>query len=221
MRAPAAALAAVSSVLALAAPAAAETAIATANATSGAPPADRRIDTRIGLLVGGGDVGDVTGPSSGVHASVGYRIGALTVMGEYDYLGVGDGDDDVRGRDGRMTRGGVAARWQVADVAPVGAPVGLEFWIEGGAGAERIAWLRGGKLYRPDLTLGFGFEIDGRGWRKPRPRHFGAYVAFRAIVARAPAPTGPATCEGPCTVATPPSRNDVGLYFHLGLHWGR
>jgi hypothetical protein len=196
--------------------ASADTAIAT-----DAPKAERRIDTRLGLLLGGGDIGDVTGPSTGVHASLGYRIGGVTVFGEYDYLGVGDSMQDSTSRDGRMTRGGGSVRWQIADVAPKDAPLGLEFWVEGGAGVERVSWSRGGLLYRPDATLGFGFEVDGRGWRTPKPRHFGLYLAFRAMIARAPRTDDPATCEGPCTVATPPSRIDVSLFFHMGLHWGR
>jgi hypothetical protein len=182
---------------------------------------ERRVDTRIGLLTGHGDVGDVDGPSTGVHASLGYRLGDATFMAEYGYLKIGDSDGEPMSRDGRMSRAGAALRWRIADVAKPGSPVGLEFWTEAGAGIERVTWQRGGVLTRPDLALGFGFEIDGRGWRQPRPRHFGAYVGFRATVARAPGDAGPAMCEGPCTEATPPSRNDVSLYFHFGLHWGR
>jgi len=213
-------LASIALLLLAVAPASAQDAIAT-DGTTTARSLERRIDTRIGLLVGGADIGDVSGGSTGLHASLGYRLGLVTVMGEYGYLGVGDGYDGASGRHGRMSRAGATARVQIADVAKRDSPVGLEFWAEGGVGTERIAWSEGGKLYRPDVALGFGFEIDGRGWREPRPRHFGAYVGFRAIVARAPEDDRPAMCEGPCTVATPPSRNDVSLYFHFGLHWGR
>jgi hypothetical protein len=208
-------------VLLSAAPASAQDSIAIAGESPPKKPLERRIDTRLGLLTGGSDVGDVTGASTGLHASLGYRLGAVTLMGEYGYYGVGDNPDEPGNRDGKMTRAGVTARMQIADVAKPGSPVGLEFWAEGGVGTERIAWSEGGKLYRPDVALGFGFEVDGRGWRQPRPRHIGADVGFRAVVARAPDSDLPAMCEGPCTVATPPSRNDVSLYFHFGLHWGR
>jgi hypothetical protein len=186
-----------------------------------APRAERRVDTRLGLLIGRGDVGDVTGPSTGLHASLGYRVGDVTVMAEYDYLTVGDSLGEAASRDGRLSRAGGAVRYQLADVAPRGAPLGLEFWVEGGGGVERVSWQRGGLLYRPDAMLGFGFEVDGKGWRTPRPRHFGLFVAMRAHVARSPRTDEPAMCEGPCTIATPPSRNDVSLFFHMGLHWGR
>ena len=214
-----ASLAALACLLHSADPAAAQDTIATEGAAR--VPLERRIDTRLGMLAGSADVGDVTGASTGLHASLGYRMGPLTVMGEYAYLDVGDNPDEPGNRDGTLSRAGLTARMQIADVAKTGSPVGLEFWAEGGVGTERIAWSEGGKLYRPDLALGFGVEVDGRGWRQPRPRHFGAYVGFRAVLARAPEDDRPAMCEGPCTVATPPSRNDVSLYFHFGLHWGR
>ncbi|MCB9565481.1 MAG: hypothetical protein H6709_02710 [Kofleriaceae bacterium] len=209
-------LATVATLAAGVAPAAADTAIA-----ADAPPVERRIDTRIGLLLGGADVGDVNGPSSGFHASLGYRYGTVSVMGEYEYLTVGDGLGDRLDRDGRTTRGGAALHWQLADVAPKDSPVGMQFWVEGGLGAERVMWNRGGVLYRPDAIAGFGFEVDGRGWASPRPRHFGVYVALRVMVAKGPPSAEPAMCEGPCSVATTPSRNDVSLFAHLGLHFGR
>lgn len=208
-------------ILAAGAPAAVADAYDGVAIATSAPPMEKRLDTRLGLLIGGADIGDVTGPSTGLYASVGYRLGRVTVNGEYDYLSVGDADLEAQSRDGRMTRGGAMVRYELADVAKRDSPVGLQFWVEGGAGVERVAWQRGGVLVRPDLAAGFGFEIDGRGWKEPRPRHFGAYFAFRAVVARAPDANLPAMCEGPCTEATPPSRNDVSMYFHFGLHWGR
>lgn len=203
-------------VVAAVSPALADVEIATS-----APPAERRVDLRLGLLTGRADVGDVTGPSGGVHASLGYRLGVITVMGEYDYLHVGDASTDRLSRDGNTSRGGATVRYELADVAKADSPLGLQFWVEGGVGIEHLSWQRGGVLDRPDLALGVGFELDGRGWKQPRPRHFGAYFAFRALLARAPEMDAPAMCEGPCTDATKPSRNDTSFYFHFGLHWGR
>src|SRR5262245_48153752 len=99
-----------------------------------ARPVDKRIDTRLGMLVGGNDIGDVTGPSSGLYVTLGYRYRSATFMAEYNYLGVGDAETDSLSRDGRMTRGGALVRYLIADVAKPDAPVGLEFWAEGGAG---------------------------------------------------------------------------------------
>lgn len=206
-------------VVAASSPALADVEIATS-----APPVEKRFDLRLGLLTGGADLGDVTGPSSGVHATAGYRHGLVTVMAEYSYLHVGDAESDRLSRDGNMTRGGAVVRYQLADVAKLASPIGMQFWVEGGVGFEHVTWQRGGVLERPDLALGFGFELDGRGWRRSstsRPRHFGGFVGFRALMARAPDGDDPVMCEGPCTTATPPSRNDVSFFFHFGLHWGR
>ena len=194
----------------------AEPAIATSS-----PPTDHRIEARIGMLTGGGDVGDVTGPSHGVHVALGARFGEVTGMAEYDYLTVGDGDGAAMPRHGDLSRAGVVARWSLFHTQP-DTPAGVDMWAEAGAGVERVAWDPGGVLDRPDLVLGFGAELDGHPyWTSDHPRHLGMWIGFRAILARAPVTGLPAVCGGPCSMATPPSRNDVGLYFSWGVHWGR
>jgi hypothetical protein len=87
----------------------------------------------------------------------------------------------------------------------------------------RLAWDAGGTLTRPDVTLGFGLQLDKViDRRADRPRMFGPYVGFRAHLARSPEePDGDPTCGGPCDEATHPSRNNVGLFFHFGVNWGK
>jgi hypothetical protein len=190
-------------------------------------PIPTRFDSRLGLMLGGADVGDANGFSLGLHAGLGYRVGDTTVFGEYGYFRVGDGKDEAMSRNGRTSRLGLAVRRSVMNTDPR-EKVGGDLWVEVGAGYERVSWSQGGLLYRPDLALGFGFEFDGRpgpradvGAGAP-PRHLGWFMAFRAILGRAPdASAMPATCGGPCTEATSPSRNDTSLYFVVGLHWGR
>jgi hypothetical protein len=180
-----------------------------------------RLEARIGMMVGGGDVGDVTGPSTGLHTSLGARLGDATAMLEYDYLGVGDSASDNVHRYGHMSRAGLTARYSLFRSRD-DAPIAAEWWAEAGVGAERITWNPGGVLTRPDLALGFGAELDGRPyWKHRHPRHLGMWLGFRALVARAPATDSPAVCGGPCTMATQPSRNDVSLYFTFGVHFGR
>jgi hypothetical protein len=189
-------------------------------ATDAAPPA-RRVEARIGLLAGGGDVGDVTGPSTGLHTSVGARFGEITAMAEYEYLSVGDGYGERLARHGTLSRVGATARYALFRSRD-DSPIAGETWIEGGIGYERIAWAPGGILRRPDLALGFGAELDGRpGWRGRHPRHLGMWLGLRAIVARAPVADAPAVCGGPCSQLSPPSRNDVSIYFTWGAHFGR
>ena len=185
------------------------------------PATPHRIEARIGMLVGAGDVGDVSGPSNGLHVAVGARYGEVTGMAEYDYLGVRDSDGVEAGRHGDLSRAGLVARWSLFHTDE-SAPVVGDYWAEAGVGYEHVSWAPGGVLERPDLVLGFGAELDGHAYfTTPHPRHIGMWLGFRAIVARAPSTDSPAVCGGPCTMATPPSRNDVGLYFTWGMHWGR
>jgi len=185
-----------------------------------APPTPHRVEARIGMLVGGGDVGDVSGPSNGVQVAVGARYGDVTGLAEYDYVTENDPDDATTARHGDMSRAGVVARWSLFRSGN-DAPVAVDYWVEAGGGYERITWAPGGVLDRPDLVLGFGAELDGQVHRDTGTRHIGSWIGLRAIVARAPDAGLPPACGGPCTMATPPSRDDVAFYFTWGMHWGR
>ena len=57
----------------------------------GDAPAPREVDSRLGMLLGGSDVGDADGFSVGVSGALGYRIGDITLRGLFDYYRVGDG----------------------------------------------------------------------------------------------------------------------------------
>jgi len=218
-------LAAVVLAPALARPAAADVAIAGGELSPAPAPSDRgerRLDGRVGFMVGGADVGDADGRSFGFHGQLGYRVNDVTLFGELDYYSVGDSPGEAMTRSGRTTRYGLTARYSLLHTDPHSGPIGGDWWVEAGAGYERVTWKQGGVLRRPDLALGFGIELDGRpGWRSSTPRHAGWYLGFRSVLARAPESALPSTCGGPCTEATKPSRNDVSLYFIVGLHWGR
>jgi hypothetical protein len=181
------------------------------------------VDGRLGLLLGGADVGDAQGFSVGVSASGGYRYGDVSVRGLFDYYKVGDGADAVMPRHGRGTRVGAAARYSFANNGPE-SHFRADFWGELGGGWEHIAWLRGGVLDRPSVEAAVGFDVghrtdaDARGHR----REIGYFMAFRTLIGEAPEMAGvKATCAGPCTQATTPTRTDVSMFFELGLHWGR
>jgi hypothetical protein len=187
-----------------------------------APPTPHRVEARIGMLIGGGDVGDVTGPSNGVQLAIGARYGEVTGLAEYDYLTENDADDAMTSRHGDMSRAGLVARMSLFRTGNDDSPVAADYFVEAGAGYERISWAPGGVLDRPDLVLGFGAELDGQVHRDSgATRHIGSWVGLRAIVARAPDPGLPPVCGGPCSMATPPSRTDVGFYFSWGMQWGR
>jgi len=186
-------------------------------------PAPRLIDGRLGMMIGGADVGDADGFSIGVSAGLGYRIGDLTLRGTFDYYKVGDNSDELMQRRGRASRFGAAARYSFANNGDDG-HVGIDFWGELGGGYEHVDWRPGGILDRPSLELAFGFDLAGRGDRdrNGHRRQIGYFMAFRSFVAQGPEMAGAmATCGGPCDTATTPSRTDISMFFDFGVHWGR
>jgi hypothetical protein len=185
--------------------------------------APREVDARLGLLLGGSDVGDADGFSAGISGALGYRVGDLTVRGLFDYYRVGDGSDEMLDRKGRAMRAGGALRYSFANNGWEKS-VGVDFWGQVGAGFEHVVWRHGGVLDRPSGELAFGLDIGGRGAANARGdrKKIGYFMAFRSLVAQGPEMAGAtATCSGPCTEATKPPRTDVSMFFELGVHWGR
>ena len=186
-----------------------------------------RVEGRVGMLMGGSDVGDADGFSMGVTAGLGYRIGDVTLRGVFDHYRVGDGGDELMDRVGRGTRFGGAVRYSLANTGDSkhGKGIGVDFWGELGFGLEHVTWRQGGVMDRPSGEIAVGFELDGFGRldeRTMRRRHVGYFMAFRSLVAQGPEMEGVmATCSGPCTEATKPPRTDVTMFFELGVHWGR
>jgi len=186
----------------------------------------QRVEGRLGMLVGGSDVGDADGFAMGVSAGIGYRVGDVTLRGLLDYYRIGDGGDEAQDRRGRSTRLGGALRYSFArasDDNGSGSGAAVDFWGEVGLGYEHAAWRQGGVLDRPSGELAVGFEIDAQGKeRSPgRRRHIGYFMAFRTLIGEGPEMDGPPVCGGPCTKATKPSRLDTSMFFELGVHWGR
>lgn len=202
----------------------ASTASATSYVASDATPQPqaRRVDGRLGALLGGADVGDVSGFSAGLSGSVGVHFGDLSLRGLADYYKVADSGDAAHHRHGRGLRAGLALRYAFASTSPERA-LDATFWGELGGGFEHIAWLAGGVLDRPDAELAFGVDLGHRGDpdRRGRRSEVGYFMALRAMVGDAPDTGAMPTCGGPCTRATPPPRTDLTMFFELGVHWGR
>jgi hypothetical protein len=193
---------------------------------SEARPSIKRVEGRLGILLGGSDVGDADGFSIGVSAGAGYRIGDVTLRALFDHYRVGDSSDETMVRRGRGTRVGGALRYSflnTGDVERERGGLGVDFWGEVGIGVEHVAWRQGGVFDRPSGEVAVGFELDGQGERNRtgRRRHGGYFMAFRTLIGQGPEMDGPAVCAGPCTKATRPSRTDLSMFFELGLHWGR
>lgn len=221
---PVACLAVLASLFSFAPPARAQPVVAV-DASPASPPGDRRSEIDIGYLVGGGGIGTRDRFQRGVSFAIGRRFGDLALLGEYDYLAIGR--VEATGSESRL---GLIARYSLLrtrgapDQNGERSPLSGDMWIEGGAGYQRISWDAGGTLRRPDLMLGFGAQLDTVFRRaSDEPSWFGPFVAFRAHLARGPqtADESEATCGGPCDAPGRPSPNDVALFFHLGVNWGR
>ena len=193
-------------------------------ASDGAVPREtaRSWDGRLGMLLGGADVGDADGFSVGVSLGGGYRVGDVTLRALLDYYKVGDSSDEMMPRRGRATRVGGALRYSFANTGHDEKGVGFDFWGEAGLGLEHVAWLQGGVLDRASGEAAVGFEITGFGDRDRdgHRRAVGYFMDFRTLVGEGPATNAPATCGGPCSKPTQPSRTDISMFFELGLHWG-
>jgi hypothetical protein len=183
------------------------------------PPAPRSVDARIGMMLGGADAGDVNGFSFGGTAGVGYGIGDNAVRATFDYFSVSDSSDETMHRHGRTTRMGGALRHTFRSSAR-DSSLAAAMWGELGGGYERLAWLHGGLLERPDAELAFGIDIGFRNTHSHDHTTTGYFMEFRALVAEAPNRGAVATCGGPCTEPTAPPRADVSMFFDLGVHWG-
>jgi hypothetical protein len=183
-----------------------------------------RTELGFGMLVGGFEVGPVGGAAVGVHLDAGRRIGPLMLLGEYNFMGIGESSpekaDPIRGH---LHRFGVAARYSFAEFGGGRyTPIRGGFWLEAGLGHQKVAWNEGGILDRQDLSLGFGAEIDIRQGHE-KPRFWSIYYAFRTTIAKTPGgkATGEPICGGPCDEPTFPSPYDLGLFFNMGFTFGR
>jgi len=187
---------------------------------------DPRTEVGFGMLAGGYEVGPVGGGAVGLHLDLGRQMGPVKLYGEYDFLSIGDSASDttdpVRGL---LHRGSLMARYNVAEIGGGRyKPIQGAFWLEAGAGRQFIHWNAGGVLERDDVAAGFGGQFNFLLARDtPNPRVLGFYYAFRAVIARSPDADQmqPATCGGPCDRATSPSPYDLGLFFNMGLQFGR
>lgn len=185
-----------------------------------------RSEVTVGLLAGSFRVGPVGGPAVGPHLDAGWNIGRLLLYGEYDLLLIGEDeqyvDEPIRGQ---MHRLGAMGRYAVGEISGgETVPLQGQLWIEAGGGREIIRWDKGGRLGRNDAAFGVGGELNVMARRStPRPTVFSLFYAFRMTVAREPGTreVERATCGGPCDEPTKPSPWDLGLFFNVGLSWGR
>jgi hypothetical protein len=185
-----------------------------------------RSEITLGMLAGSYRVGPVGGPAIGLHVDGGWNMRRFLVYGEYDFVSIGENEEfaphPIRGL---LHRFGAMGRYAVGEIGGGDAvPLQGQLWVEGGAGRQIVTWDKGGRLGRNDLALGIGGELNVMVKRHtPRASVFSIFYAFRMTVAKEPhsSKVEMATCGGPCDEPTKPSPWDLGLFFNLGLSWGR
>lgn len=181
-----------------------------------------RFEGAFGLLAGGYGVSTVSGAAIGMHFDAGLRMDRVALIGEYDFLSIGqssyDHENPIRGQ---LHRLGANVRYSIAAFGGRDVPIRGDLWIEGGIGNQLVQWHGGGELSRRDLAFGVGGQMTAR-IGKDKPKYLGFYYAFRGIMARDPiGKPGEPTCAGPCDMATGPSPYDVGAFFNFGVVFSR
>ena len=194
----------------------------------------------VGLRVGGSRIDGVDGGVvTEILAAAGVHLDRVTLLGEYGLSLVHHDATGNAGRDGTssggtdtdQTTGGVMHRlggvvryafWRAKsdverkdhDQQGVG-----EFYVQGGGGAEIIHWDLGGRLVRPEASVGIG--VLGA-HRSSAHRRNGWFAGFKVQVARRIDDDGAApTCAAPCTTATPPvAWSDRSYLFETGFLFG-
>lgn len=143
-----------------------------------------RFEGAVGMLAGGYGVSTVTGAAFGMHFDGGVRMDRLALIGEYDFLSIGqsayDHEYPIRGH---LHRLGANVRYSLASFGGREVPIRGDIWIEGGIGNQLVQWHGGGELSRRDLAFGIGGQMTARLGRE-KPKYVGFYYAFRGLVAR-------------------------------------
>jgi len=178
-----------------------------------------RYDLNVGLILGGTDVGDVTGPGFGLHVMAGRDVGPFVLSLDYAYHSVGDAQMDEQQRSGNVNRLGLTARYDVWEIG--GVRLKGKIYTEAGAGRHIVSWNKGGTLSRFDAAVGFGVRQEGLVGPAHKLRKIGWYTGIRAHLARAPGTGQPATCDGPCDRMTGPSRRDLSMFWVFGINFGK
>ena len=187
------------------------------------PDAEIEIGLQLGALTGSSAVGEVNDLGVGIGVAALLQLADLALVGEFDHIRIGGSRHEGHEVRGTLTRGGLALRHRLGNLAPDGDPMTADVWLEVGAGRQWIAWHEGGVLTRNDVTVGAAIQLGGVLGDDDRSRAFGPYFAVRTIISRAPRADGDAmsTCGSSCDDPGRPSANDFSTLLSFGMHWGR
>ena len=133
--------------------------------------------------------------------------GRMQYLTELSIAGVSFGDDFFDGLAGTMYRGGVGVRYLAREFT-VRDAVGFTLGFEGIAAMQDIEWRNGDRDVRPELDVGFAWNIN-----------YGRKLTWRTSVRAffTSSPTSAMACRGSC----PPSTDAItsGYMVVTGATW--
>jgi len=175
----------------------------------------------VGFVVGEDAVGPVSGTAFGFHVDGGVRYRRLALLGEYHFLTLTENTPIRDPVHALVHRFGATLRYSFGVLTRHDLPIRGDFWIEAGFGRELIQWREGGRLARNDASAGLAGQLTVR-FGPGHRRKLGLYYAAKFLIANRPdAKQLPPTCAGPCDEPTHMIPIDLGIFFNLGVVFGR
>lgn len=113
--------------------------------------------------------------------------------------------------DGARLNMALGVRW-LARSSPLDETSGIEMLLEAFSGVQQFRWDAGGRLSRPEVGLGVGWQV--RHFSRPA---ISARMGLRAVFAPTDRQDAVAICRGGCT--PPASTSSAGFVVSLGVAW--
>jgi hypothetical protein len=177
--------------------------------SGGATPVAKR-SMALSFMGHASKVGGLDEDGMGPHVELALGSGRWQYFGEFDAAWVSASHGALK-TDGFLARGGAGVRWLARSFA-IEESGAIEMNLEAFTGIERFWWTGGGRLMRPDVGAGVGWQV----------RFFKPHMAFRIMtrVFFAPDEREAATtvCRGICMTTTTDA-STTGIMALLGFQW--
>ena len=180
-----------------------------------------RLELSVGENLGGFSVGPLSGFTFGgtVQARHGFGPVHLTLEGGFYGLSMRKNLSDETAYGGKLTRVGAAAELHFARFGSKS--IGADLYVSGGFGRQMIWWNQGGKLTRPDVSMGLGIRaLFGIGGSDEKPRVITVDMGVRGLVADAPDLGAGERCSAICDEVSGPYPYDLGIFWAMSVGYG-
>lgn len=143
-----------------------------------------------------------------LEAAIGHRRWQAFAEAGVARVGIGTGEQRI---DGTELSTDLGVRW-IARSAPLDKSTGIEMLLEAFAGVQQFRWAEGGRLTRPDVGLGVGWQV--RHFTRPAVT---ARMGVRGVFAPTDRQAAAAICRGGCMA--PASSSSAELVVLIGVAW--